>query len=460
MKLIALDLDGTLFNNQSQISRENIKAIKEATAAGINVVISTGRPFGGLPFEAIKGTGIRYAITANGSAIYEIDTQKCLYENCLSDETAFSIIDYLMTKRVHMDAFINGCGYSPYKCLADVMDSNEFTTENFYMPLLDAGKLKGKQYILPLCFSVPTLTSAESVLKDSGFDMQAASKSLVATMDELLRIYKEKPMLVVMDFSMTSALSQPIIDYKNHTINLDTVSCRQTLAYEKEFRTGEISYEMQNGLFDSFNPEVVQDYFANGEPFASLDPSYMTVGLLRQCAALGIETVTLPIPNELGGVTAEIGSYAIGNRNTKHPAEVKALLAYLLSEECQSSSAFADKDMFPVRRGCLKKCMEAQYQFSVYDASHEKIGQEDIEKRKEMYGDNLTDAQLDQLETICDKINAAQYHTIWYRALQLDQSEDGGNLLSETMVQYWNDEITLDELVDRLTPRLKLYLDE
>lgn len=120
---------------------------------------------------------------------------------------------------------------------------------------------------------------------------------------------------------------------------------------------------------------------------------------------------------------------------------------------------YAD-DMFPVRRGCLKKCMEAQYQFSVYDASHEKIGQEDIENRKEMYGDNLTDAQLDQLETICDKINAAQYHTIWYRALQLDQSEDGGNLLSETMVQYWNDEITLDELVDRLTPRLKLYLDE
>ena len=77
-----------------------------------------------------------------------------------------------------------------------------------------------------------------------------------------------------------------------------------------------------------------------------------------------------------------------------------------------------------------------------------------------MYGDNLTDAQLDQLETICDKINATQYHTIWYRALQLDQSEDGGNLLSETMVQYWNDEITLDELVDQLTPRLKLYLDE
>ena len=59
MKLIALDLDGTLFNNKSQISRENIKAIKEATAAGINVVISTGRPFGGLPFEAIIKSFVR-----------------------------------------------------------------------------------------------------------------------------------------------------------------------------------------------------------------------------------------------------------------------------------------------------------------------------------------------------------------------------------------------------------------
>ena len=29
MKLIALDLDGTLFNNKSQISKENIKAISQ-----------------------------------------------------------------------------------------------------------------------------------------------------------------------------------------------------------------------------------------------------------------------------------------------------------------------------------------------------------------------------------------------------------------------------------------------
>lgn len=34
--------------------------------------------------------------------------------------------------------------------LTDVMDSNEFTTENFYMPLLDAGKQK-ESSIFYLC---------------------------------------------------------------------------------------------------------------------------------------------------------------------------------------------------------------------------------------------------------------------------------------------------------------------
>ena len=58
IKLIALDLDGTLFNNQSIITDQNKKAIKKATDAGIQVVISTGRPYTGLPFSQIEGLGI------------------------------------------------------------------------------------------------------------------------------------------------------------------------------------------------------------------------------------------------------------------------------------------------------------------------------------------------------------------------------------------------------------------
>ena len=117
IRLIALDLDGTLFDNNSRISARNIKTIQKALKNGVHVVISTGRPFAGLPFEQLKDTGIRYAITANGSAIYEIPTGKCLAEEAMDEELILPILDYLLTKDIHMDAFIGGNGYTPVQCV-------------------------------------------------------------------------------------------------------------------------------------------------------------------------------------------------------------------------------------------------------------------------------------------------------------------------------------------------------
>ena len=42
VKLIAIDMDGTLLNSQKEIPEENIKAIQEAAAAGIKIVLCTG----------------------------------------------------------------------------------------------------------------------------------------------------------------------------------------------------------------------------------------------------------------------------------------------------------------------------------------------------------------------------------------------------------------------------------
>lgn len=117
IKLVALDLDGTLFDNSSRISKRNLTAIRSITDKGIHVVISTGRPFEGSPFDQIKGTGINYAITANGSGIYEISTGKCLYENAMDEELVTPILNFLLTRDIHMDAFIGGKGYTPIQCV-------------------------------------------------------------------------------------------------------------------------------------------------------------------------------------------------------------------------------------------------------------------------------------------------------------------------------------------------------
>ena len=116
IKLIALDLDGTLFNSEGKITEETKKEIKRATDKGVHVVISTGRPYNGVPFEQIKGLGIHYAITTNGSAIYHIPTNECIYENCMDFEIIAPILPFLLEKRIHIDTYIDGEGFTPIYC--------------------------------------------------------------------------------------------------------------------------------------------------------------------------------------------------------------------------------------------------------------------------------------------------------------------------------------------------------
>ncbi len=116
IKLISLDLDGTLFNNSGIITEGCKKAIADAAARGVTVILCTGRPFCGIPLEQIRGTGIRYAITTNGSGIYETDSGSCLYECSMEPDLIAPILEHLLTLDIHLDAFIGGKAYSPSSC--------------------------------------------------------------------------------------------------------------------------------------------------------------------------------------------------------------------------------------------------------------------------------------------------------------------------------------------------------
>lgn len=116
IKLVAIDLDGTLFDSNSKIPEENIRAIHFMSENGIYPVISTGRPLKGIP-EELNELPFAYAITANGSAIYDWKTGKCIYENTLDRETTLEILQFLNDKFIHLDCFIEGKGLSTYRSL-------------------------------------------------------------------------------------------------------------------------------------------------------------------------------------------------------------------------------------------------------------------------------------------------------------------------------------------------------
>lgn len=123
-RLLALDLDGTLLNSESAISEKNKAAVMRARRAGVEVTISTGRPYIGLPLSFLAETDIRYAITTNGAAIYAFPGKRCIYSQCMDREKASDLAASLVTRHMHFDVFIDGDGYSDER-LRPVIDELE-----------------------------------------------------------------------------------------------------------------------------------------------------------------------------------------------------------------------------------------------------------------------------------------------------------------------------------------------
>lgn len=59
IKLIALDLDGTLLNSQKRLSERNENALRECIRRGIEIVPCTGRIWRGIPDFIREFPGVR-----------------------------------------------------------------------------------------------------------------------------------------------------------------------------------------------------------------------------------------------------------------------------------------------------------------------------------------------------------------------------------------------------------------
>ncbi len=77
IKLVAIDLDGTLLNSEKEISLRNKQALMAAKQEGVKVVICTGRPLAAIgPY--LEELGLQdegdYSITFNGGLVQKNDT--------------------------------------------------------------------------------------------------------------------------------------------------------------------------------------------------------------------------------------------------------------------------------------------------------------------------------------------------------------------------------------------------
>lgn len=105
VRLIALDLDGTLFTEDKNISEENQKAIRDARKKGIEIVIATGRPVNGIPTEIFRELGVQYVIDLNGACVHRLRDGACIYEERMETKAACELVRMCLEYRVYLSVF-------------------------------------------------------------------------------------------------------------------------------------------------------------------------------------------------------------------------------------------------------------------------------------------------------------------------------------------------------------------
>ena len=103
-KLIALDMDGTLLNEEKKISKENMIAIKKAKEKGVKVVLATGRPIKGVEnylSELDLISDEDYCITYNGSLVVNTGTNELLTQVLLKSKDVHYLYD--LSKKLDID---------------------------------------------------------------------------------------------------------------------------------------------------------------------------------------------------------------------------------------------------------------------------------------------------------------------------------------------------------------------
>ena len=70
VKMIGLDIDGTLLDPRKRLTEPVREALEYAAARGVHIVPVTGRPYLGIPRELREMDCIRYFISSNGASTW------------------------------------------------------------------------------------------------------------------------------------------------------------------------------------------------------------------------------------------------------------------------------------------------------------------------------------------------------------------------------------------------------
>lgn len=168
IKVVALDLDGTTFNSAGDISERNVRAIEDAAAKGVHVVISTGRAYSSLPDHIKTVKGVEYAITSNGAHVNIVSTGEPVYNDFLDPDAVAEVARLKVLTGADIEVFIKGVAYVDDSYYQDVKENGcDYRNAEYVLwsrrPVSDVSALmlENRNEIENINFIYPTLEMLE-----------------------------------------------------------------------------------------------------------------------------------------------------------------------------------------------------------------------------------------------------------------------------------------------------------
>ena len=111
IRIIALDLDGTLLDSEKRLSEVNRDALARTAEKGVLIVPTTGRFFGMMPPAVRDLPFVRYAITINGAQVYDRETDMAIVRDEIPLEMALQVMETLDRYDVIYDCYRQNWGW-------------------------------------------------------------------------------------------------------------------------------------------------------------------------------------------------------------------------------------------------------------------------------------------------------------------------------------------------------------
>lgn len=118
IKLIALDLDGTVLTDSNTLSDRVKRSLEKAIQSGIEVVAASGRPYGSMPKNVLGIEGLNYSITSNGAAVHD-NSGRRIHSSLISENDVISLLKITEEYDLIFEAYVDGLTYTDSRYTAN-----------------------------------------------------------------------------------------------------------------------------------------------------------------------------------------------------------------------------------------------------------------------------------------------------------------------------------------------------